>query len=548
MDSGASRLMTGTLHLLKNVKYIRGGYVGFVGNHGGPIVGEGTLSNGKVMLENVNYITELENNLLSISQICDKGFSTHFTSQDCQIMKSGFNIPEYWILVKAPRENDLYVLNMSVSSSTQGTIQCFVTKASENGFVLWHRRMGHINVCKMNYLVSNELVEESVEGFFVGYASPLRRVFLPSINQIMQVQHVDCQRYATPVQRKGDSWMFDYDSLWSCFSFPEEEITDETATLLFQQHLGEGFHEENNTQDVPIFNDDPSPAVDEPFNDTPATPSFDDNGEDHDDVIESLVQPTPNFDVVISDEAVSEENVTNLRNDVVVPDEVIPLQRDENGIIVRNKARLVVLGFNQRKGIDYNEVYAPVARLESIGIFLAFASWKGFKVYKLDVKSAFLNGKLGEEVYVGQLQGFVDPIHKYKVYLLDKAFYGLHQAPRAWYETLPQHLLDNSFVRGTVDCTLFTKEVDGHLLILQVYVDDIIFGSIKNVLCKEFEEVMKSNFEMSAMGELKFFLGLQVEQMSDGIFIHQTKYVKDILEKFNMADSTPISTPIPLNY
>ncbi|XP_076934521.1 uncharacterized protein LOC143600847 [Bidens hawaiensis] len=517
----------------------------FAGIKEGQIVGEGTLSNGKVMFENVNYITELENNLLSISQICDKGFSTRFTSQDCLILKSGYKIPEEWILMKAPRENDLYVLNMNVASSTQGTIQCFV-KSSKQEYVFWRRRMGHINVRKMNYLVHNQLVEgvnvkgfhlsleclscmkgkqkkkshptkslnsinlpfewvhvdligpvnvksitgelyclvvtscfsrvmfqeskdetfdnlmilfkklemlytlpirrirrnngtefrnnlqkygktcfdllnirkpnlkwlepfrsqytvldpdgkfgvKYVEGFFVGYASPLRRVFLPRINRIVQVQHVDYQRYAAPIQRK-----------------------------------------------VPLFNKDPILDIDDHVDDNPTSPSFDDDGEDHNDVIESLIQPTPDpvisdhvaTDFVLSDELTNDENVTNLSDD-------------------------------------------------------------GFKVYQLDVKYAFLNGKLSEEVFVGQPPGFVDPIHKDKVYLLDKALYGLHQAPGAWYDTLSQHLLDNSFVHGTVDCTLFTKEVNGHLLIVQVYVDDIIFGSTNNVLCKEFEDVMKSKF------------------------------------------------------
>ena len=138
-------------------------------------------------------------------------------------------------------------------------------------------------------------------------------------------------------------------------------------------------------------------------------------------------------------------------------------------------------------------------------------------------------------MYVGQPPGFVDPIHKDKVYLLNKALYGLHQAPRAWYETLSKHLLKHGFTRGTVDNTLFTKEVDKHLIIVQIYVDDIIFGSTNEQLCKDFEKVMKEKFEMSAMGEMKFFLGLQVEQLPDGIFIHQTKYVHDVLEKFSMT-------------
>ncbi|XP_076922593.1 uncharacterized protein LOC143584413 [Bidens hawaiensis] len=158
MDSGASRHMT-TLYLLNDVKSIRGGYVGFAENQGGQIVGEGTLTNGKVTFENVNYIAELEDNLLSISQIFDKQFSTHFTDRLCLILKPGFKIPEEWIIMRAPRVNDLYVMNMSNASTSSGSAQCFISRASEWESVLWHQRMGHIILRKINHLVHKNLVE-----------------------------------------------------------------------------------------------------------------------------------------------------------------------------------------------------------------------------------------------------------------------------------------------------------------------------------------------------------------------------------------------------
>ncbi|GJT33818.1 putative ribonuclease H-like domain-containing protein [Tanacetum coccineum] len=165
-------------------------------------------------------------------------------------------------------------------------------------------------------------------------------------------------------------------------------------------------------------------------------------------------------------------------------------KKDERGVVVRNKARLVAQGHRQEEGIDYDEVFAPVARLEAIRIFLAFASYMGFVVYQMDVKSAFLYGKIDEEVYVSQPPGFQDPKHPRKVYKVVKALYGLHQAPRA---------------------------------------------------CR---------FQMSSMGELTFFLGLQVKQKEDGIFISQDKYVAEILKKFDFANvktaSTPIETQKPL--
>ncbi|GJU79343.1 putative ribonuclease H-like domain-containing protein [Tanacetum coccineum] len=225
-------------------------------------------------------------------------------------------------------------------------------------------------------------------------------------------------------------------------------------------------------------------------------------------------------------------------------------KKDERGVVVRNKARLVAQGHRQEEGIDYDEVFAPVARIEAIRIFLAFASYMGFIVYQMDVKSAFLYGKIDEEIYVSQPLGFIDPKYPKKVYKVVKALYGLHQAPRAWYATLSTFLLKSGYRRGTIDKTLFIKKDKNDIMLVQVYVDDIIFGSTKRSMCDEFEALMKSRFQMSSMGELTFFLGLQVKQKEDGIFISQDKYVAEILKKFDFVNvktaSTPIETQKPL--
>ncbi|GJT37862.1 retrovirus-related pol polyprotein from transposon TNT 1-94 [Tanacetum coccineum] len=222
-------------------------------------------------------------------------------------------------------------------------------------------------------------------------------------------------------------------------------------------------------------------------------------------------------------------------------------KRDERSIVVKNKARLVAQGFRQEEGIDYDEVFAPVARIEAIRLFLAFASYMGFTVYQMDVKSAFLYGTIEEEVYVHQPPGFVDPAHPNKVYKVIKALYGLHQAPRAWYETLSSFLMENGFRRGTIDKTLFIKKKKSDIMLVQVYVDDIIFGSTKKSMCTEFEDCMHKRFQMSSMGELTFFLGLQVKQQPDGIFISQDKYVADILKKFDFLSIRTATTPIESN-
>nr|GEY04052.1 putative ribonuclease H-like domain-containing protein [Tanacetum cinerariifolium] len=224
--------------------------------------------------------------------------------------------------------------------------------------------------------------------------------------------------------------------------------------------------------------------------------------------------------------------------------EVLKDKKDERGIVVRNKARLVAQGHTQEEGIDYDEVFAPVARIEAIRIFLPYASFMGFTVYQMDVKSAFLYGTMDEEVYVMQPPGFQDSKFLAKVYKVEKALYGLHQAPRAWYGTLSKYLLMNGFQRGTIDQTLFIKRQRGDFILVQVYVDDIIFGSSNPQLCREFEALMHEKFQMSAMGELNFFLSLQVLQKKEGIFLSQDKYVGDILKKFGYSDVRSSNTPM----
>ncbi|GJU86752.1 ribonuclease H-like domain-containing protein [Tanacetum coccineum] len=191
-------------------------------------------------------------------------------------------------------------------------------------------------------------------------------------------------------------------------------------------------------------------------------------------------------------------------------------EKDERGIMIRNKARLVAQGYTQEEGIDYDEVFALVASIEAIRLFLACASFKDFVVYQMGVNSAFLYGKIEEEVYVCQPPRFEDPEFPNNFYKVEKALYGLHQAPRASYETLSTYLLDNGFQRGWIDKTLFIKRIKGDILLVQ----------------------------MSSMGELTFFLGLQVTQKDDGIFISQDKYVDEILKKFGFSTVKTTSTSI----
>ncbi|GJW67307.1 retrovirus-related pol polyprotein from transposon TNT 1-94 [Tanacetum coccineum] len=179
---------------------------------------------------------------------------------------------------------------------------------------------------------------------------------------------------------------------------------------------------------------------------------------------------------------------------------------------------LVAKGYAQEEGIDFEESFAPVARLEAVRIFVAYAAHKSFPIYQMDVKTAFLNGPLKEEVYVAQPEGFVDPDHPEKVYLLRKALYGLKQAPRAWYDELSNFLMSKGFTKGTIDPTLFKIKYEEDILLVQIYVDDIIFGSTNPKYSKRFEKLMHSRFEMSLMGEMKFFLGrLQIPPVQQAL-------------------------------
>nr|GEU64060.1 retrovirus-related Pol polyprotein from transposon TNT 1-94 [Tanacetum cinerariifolium] len=208
------------------------------------------------------------------------------------------------------------------------------------------------------------------------------------------------------------------------------------------------------------------------------------------------------------------------------PDGIKPLtlkwllknKHDEENTVIRNKTRLVVRGYRQEEGINFEESFAPIARMEAIRIFLAYDAHKGFTVYQMDMKTAFLHGSLKEDVYVCQPEGFIDADYPSHVYKLKKALYGLKQASRAWYDELSTFLLQNGFSKGIIDSTYATL----------------------------FSDLMKSHFKMSMMGEMTFFLGLQVNQSPSGIFINQSKYMHEILKKYGLNTCDIVGTPMDI--
>ena len=218
-----------------------------------------------------------------------------------------------------------------------------------------------------------------------------------------------------------------------------------------------------------------------------------------------------------------------------------------DGSIQRHKARLVAKGYAQQPSIDYNETYTLVARFDTIRTVLALAAQYKWLVYQFDVKSAFLNGELKEDVYVHQPQGYEEARNEHKVYKLKKALYGLKQAPRAWYSRIDTYFLKKGFNRSENEHTLYIKSNGNDIIIVCLYVDDLIYTSSSDLLVEEFRQAMMTEFEMTDLGLLHYFLGIEVTQMNDGIFISQEKYVSNLLDKWKMGNCKPMSTPMNTN-
>nr|CAD1838543.1 unnamed protein product [Ananas comosus var. bracteatus] len=223
---------------------------------------------------------------------------------------------------------------------------------------------------------------------------------------------------------------------------------------------------------------------------------------------------------------------------------VFKTKLNPDGSVNKQKARLVVKGYAQVWGVDFSETFAPVARLDTIRMTLALATQQGWKVYQLDVKSAFFNGVLQEEIYVEQPEDFVTPGQEEKVYLLRKALYGLRQAPRAWYSKMDEHLLGLDFKKSLSESTLYVKNNVSYLVVVSLYVDDMLVIGSNSDQITAFKQEMMKRFEMTDLGEMSYFLGMEVRQTQNEVFICQNKYLKEILKRFNMEECKSVNTPM----
>nr|GEV23999.1 hypothetical protein [Tanacetum cinerariifolium] len=522
VDSGCSRHMTGNKAHLADYQEFKGGSVAF-GGRNGRITSKGKIKAGKLDFEDVYYVEELKHyNLFSVSQMCDKKNKVLFTDIDCLVMSPDFKLhDENQVLLKILRRHNMLKGIKMKYSNARTPQQNGVVERKNKTLIEAARTMLADSFLPTTFWA--EEVNTALENQANKSAGPKEannsagtqanddqganseEIYLHEEHFVLPLW----SSYSTTVKSSGDKIdkNTDFKSCEKPLSQVEQIFPEELEKL--KRHKKEAndaarketTHENQNahtnitnlfiTISMPLSAVGPSRA----FNDgEPSCP--DDPSMPH---LEDIY--TSPSEEIFTDSSYDDEDLP-FRKKAIGTKWVYRSKKDKRGVVVRNKAQLVSQGHMQEEGIDYDEFFAFVARIKAIRIFLAFASYTGFIVYQMDVKCAFLYDTINEEVYVTQPPSFVDPKFPNKVYKVVKALYGLHQAPRAWYATL------------------------------------------KKSWCDEFEELMKNRFQMSSMVELTFFLGLQVKQKEDGIFISQDNYVAEILKSFDFLSVKTASTPI----
>nr|GEV47153.1 putative ribonuclease H-like domain-containing protein [Tanacetum cinerariifolium] len=591
-DSGCSRHMTANISYLSDFEEINGGYVAFGRDpKGGKITGKDTkcvvLSFDfklpdenhvllRVLRENNMYNVDLKNIVPSGDLTClfakatldesnlwhkrlgHVNFKTMNKLVKCNLVRGlpskVFKNNHTCVACKKGKQHRVSCKSKHVSSINQPLQRVLVTKPhNKTPYELLLGRTPSIGFmrpfgCPVTILNTldplGDFDRKVDEGFLVGYyvISKAFRVFNSKTRIVQETLHINFLENQPNVPGNGPTWLFDIDTLTQSMNYQPVVIRNQpnhNAGIQENFDAGKVRKESVSTQQyvlLPLWstsskdpqNTDDDVVFDDKENESNVyvSPSSSDKPKKHDEQAKKEAKGKSHFNAVgPSNNAVS----PNFGKSSFVD----PSQYPDDP----NMPALEDIVYS-----DDEEVVGPEADFSNLEKTYAF--FMGFMVYQMDVKSAFLYETIKEEVYVYQPLGFEDPYYPDKVYKVVKALYGLHQAPRAWYETLANYLLENGFQRGKIDQTLFIKKKKGDIYLVQVYVDDIIFGSTNKELCKAFEKLMKDKFQMSSIGELTFFLGLQVNQKDNGIFISQDKYVAEILRKFGFTDGKSASTPI----
>nr|GEW70113.1 hypothetical protein [Tanacetum cinerariifolium] len=544
IDSGYLRHMTGNMSYLSDFGELNGGYVAFGGNlKGGKITGTGKLD-----FDDVYFVKKLKVNLFSVSQMKGKQhrascktkpvssidqplFRLHMDLFGPTFVKS-LSKKSYFLVITDDYSRFTWVFFLTTKDETSSILKTFIT-GLENQLSL--RVKNRVLVTKPHNKTPYELLHGRTLsiGFMRPFGCPVT-IFntldpLEKAGEEVDISYMlflvwsvgstNPQNNAEDAAFDGKEHDFDVKKPESKFILsPSSKFKDcsvnssdevNTAGSIVPT-VGHNSLNNTNTFSAACLSNDAVSPIDGKSSDIDAFQLLHDpDMPELEDIIysddEDVVGAEADFNNLESAILASPIPITRIHKDHL--EEPKRKKNDESGIVIKNKARLIAQGHTQEEGIEYDEVFALVARIEAIRLLFAYASFMGFMVYQMDVKSAFLYETIKEEVYVYQPSGFEDPDHPNKVYKVVKALYGLHQAPRAWYETLATYLLENGFQRGTIDKTLFIKKQKGDILLVKIYMDDIIFGATNKELCKSFEKLMKDKFQMSSMGEVTFFLG-----------------------------------------
>nr|GEX89207.1 retrovirus-related Pol polyprotein from transposon TNT 1-94 [Tanacetum cinerariifolium] len=477
------------------------------------------------------------------------------------------------------RTTNLYTINLHEMASA--SLICLMAGATSTKSWLWHQHLSHLNFDTINDLAKNDLISGLPKfKYHKEHLCPSceqgkskRASHLPKpVSNSRQRLHLFHMNLCGPIRIASINGKRVYNRRTKKIMETMNVSFDELSAMAFEQSSSKPELQSMTSGQI-------SSGLDLTYAPSTITPQQPTEGEldllfeaMYDDYIGGQSSATPrtvsaaqahqNVKEAMTNpawiESMQEELLQFKRLDVWVlvsaPDNNKPLtlkwlfknKYDEENTVIQNKSRLVVRGYRQEEGLDFEESFAPVARMEAIKIFLAYAAHKSFTVFQMDVKTAFLHGTLKEDVFVCQPEGSIDVDHPSHVYKLKKTLYGLKQAPRAWYDELSMFLLQNHFFKGTIDPTLFIRRFDNDILVVQVYVDDIIFGSTHPMYTQVFSDLMKSRFKMSMIGEMTFFLGLQVNQSTCGIFINQSIYVLEILKKYGIESCDPVGTPMEI--
>ncbi|GJQ93034.1 putative ribonuclease H-like domain-containing protein [Tanacetum coccineum] len=529
--------------------------------------------------------------------MCDKKNYVLFTDSECLVLSPNFKLPdENQILLKIPRQNNMYSFDMKNIVPKDG-LTCLVAKATSEESMLWHRRLGHVNFKNINKLVKENLVRDLPLKRFENdqtcvaclkgkqhRVSCKTKAFSP-ITKPLFMLHMDLfgptfvsslmhKKYCLVVTDDYSrfSWVFflrtkdETSEILKNFIKEIENLVDKKVKIIrsdngteFKNNVMDEFcREKGIKREYSVARTPQQNGVAERKNRTLIEAAR--------TMLADSKLPTTFWAEAVSTACYVQNRVLIVKPHNKTPYELFrviqeflsprhPLNRtrflQDNGtadqqVNTADQKLILVVDYLLFKPRRMTTSYSETRFL---GAILKERSSPG-PSYSLFAVSYLREpkrvSKALKEVYVCQPPRFEDPDHPDKVYKVVKALYGLHQAPRSWYDTLATYLLSNGFQRGQIDQTLFIKSQKERILLVQIYVDDIIFGSTKKELCDEFEKLMKDKFQMSSMGELTFFLGLQVQQRKKGIFISQDKYVHESLRKFNYTDVKAASTPTDL--